>query len=55
MSSRAAWGIMAITVPVGSPVTHLSTDESESLEVAAGFILEGLQTGETVFIVAAEA
>lgn len=55
VSSRMALGIMDITVPDGSHVTHLSTDESESLEIAAGFILEGLQTGETVCIVAAEA
>lgn len=55
VSGRVALGIMDVTVPDGSHVTHLSTDESESLEIAAGFILEGLQAGETVCIVAAEA
>ena len=33
----------------------MNTDESESLEIAAGFILKGLQTGEKVCIAAAEA
>ncbi|MGQ9694071.1 MAG: MEDS domain-containing protein [Thermodesulfobacteriota bacterium] len=54
-SGWVALGIMDVTVPDGSHVTHLSSNESESLEVAAAFILEGLQTGETVCIVAAEA
>jgi len=54
-SGRVALGIIDITVPDGSHVTHLSADENESLEVAAAFILEGLQTGETVCIVATEA
>jgi transcriptional repressor of dcmA and dcmR len=52
---RVALGFMDVTVPDGSHVTHLSADANESLEVAAAFILEGLQTGETVCIVAAEA
>ena len=53
-SGRVALGIMDVTVPDGSHVTHLSAEESESLEVATAFIREGLQTGETVCIVAAE-
>ncbi|MGA6927238.1 MAG: MEDS domain-containing protein [Desulfosarcina sp.] len=53
-SGRVALGIMDLTVPDGSHIAHLSSERSESLKVAAAFILEGLQTGETVCIVAAE-
>lgn len=53
-SGRVALGIMNVMVPDGSHVTHLSAQENESLEIAAAFIREGLQTGETVCIVAAE-
>jgi len=53
-ADQLALGIRGVTVPDGSHVTHLSAQESESLEFAAAFVLEGLQTRETVCIVADE-
>jgi transcriptional repressor of dcmA and dcmR len=53
-SAMVALGINDFSVPDGSHITHLSGKESESLEIAATYILEGLQGGETVCIVAAD-
>jgi transcriptional repressor of dcmA and dcmR len=52
-SAMVAFGINGVAVPDGSHITHLSRKESESLEIAAAYILAGLQGGETVCIVAA--
>jgi transcriptional repressor of dcmA and dcmR len=52
--SPVSLGFNEFVVPDGSHLTHLSLKESESLEVAAAFILEGLQAGETACIVADE-
>jgi excisionase family DNA binding protein len=53
-SAMVALGINGVAVPDGSHITHLSRQESESLGTAAAYILEGLQAGETVCIVAAD-
>lgn len=49
-----ALGIGDATVPDGSHLTHLSSKESESLETAVAYISAGLQSGETVCIMATE-
>jgi transcriptional repressor of dcmA and dcmR len=53
-SPMVALGINGVAVPDGSHIAHLSGKESESLEIAAAYVLEGLQGGETVCIVAAD-
>jgi excisionase family DNA binding protein len=53
-TAMVALGIEGVAVPDGSHITHLSTEDNESLEIAAAFILEGLRGGETACIVAAE-
>ncbi|HSM75879.1 MAG TPA: helix-turn-helix domain-containing protein, partial [Desulfobacterales bacterium] len=53
-SAMVALGINGVAVPDGSHITHLSREESESLGTAAAYILEGLQGGETVCLVADE-
>lgn len=53
-SAMVALGINGVQVPDGSHITHLSGKDSESLEIAAAYILEGLQGGETVCLVAAD-
>ncbi len=45
-------GIGGLTVPDGSHVTHLSLEMPEALEVGSSYVLEGLNKGETVLLVA---
>lgn len=45
-------GYKGFVVPDGAHITHLSLDASEALDVASSYILEGLVTGESVWVVA---
>lgn len=45
-------GFEELTVPDGSHMTHLSLETIEALEVGASYVLEGLNKGETVLLVA---
>lgn len=47
-----ALGIDGFAAPGDSHITHLSTDENEALDVAAAYVVKGLQDDETVCIVA---
>lgn len=47
-------GVKDFKVPDGSHITHLSSDPVEAHEVAAAFVMEGVQKGDTVCIVAPE-
>lgn len=47
-------GVKDFKVPDGSHITHLSRDPVEAHEVAAGFVMAGVQKGDTVCIVAPE-
>lgn len=51
----AGLGIMGLTVPDGSHLTHLSLSAQESVEVGASYLQEGLANGETVLLVATDA
>ncbi len=45
-------GIKDAAVPDGSHITHLSIENNEALETAAGFVMSGLKKNDTVCIVA---
>lgn len=48
----APLGFGGLTVPDGSHVTHLSLETAEALDVASSYVLDGLEKGETVLLVA---
>ncbi|HBB16857.1 MAG TPA: hypothetical protein DCZ97_07605 [Syntrophus sp. (in: bacteria)] len=50
----APLGFGGLTVPDGAHVTHLSLGMREALDVEASYVLEGLNNGETVLLVAPE-
>ena len=48
-------GFGGFRVPDGSHLAHLSLDQGESLEVGASYVMEGLNRGHTILLVAPEA
>lgn len=52
VACNAPLGFGGFTVPDGSHVTHLSLETPEALEVGCSYLLEGLNKGETVLLVA---
>ena len=51
-TDTVAIGVKDFKVPDGSHITHLASDPVEAQEVAAAFVMEGVQKGDTVCIVA---
>jgi excisionase family DNA binding protein len=50
----ASLGFGGLRVPDGSHLAHLSLDPGEALEVGASYVMEGLNSNETVLLVAPE-
>ncbi len=54
-SFAAPLGFGGLTAPDGSHLTHLSRDRREALDIGASYVLEGLNSDETVLLVAPKA
>lgn len=54
-SYAAPLGFGGLTAPDGSHLTHLSLDRQEALDIGASYMLEGLNSDETVLLVAPKA